>query len=58
MSVTTRHPQYIATRDTWDNLRAAYIGDAAIRTTLPSTRQGRQTATRTRYLPAPIGHET
>ena len=55
MSVTTHHPQYLASRDMWDSLRSAYIGDTALRAILPSTRQSRQTMTRTRYLPRPSG---
>jgi hypothetical protein len=55
MSVTTRHPQYVQALDTWQALRAAYLGDSAVKTTLPSLRAGRQTATRTRFLPRPAG---
>lgn len=55
MSVTTRHPQYLASDETWLNLRSAYLGDAAVRQMAPPLRQGRQTLTRTRFLPRPSG---
>ena len=55
MSVTTRHPQYVAYSDRWVSLRHAYEGDAAIRSAFASPRQGRYTMTRTRYLPRPSG---
>ena len=55
MSVTARHPQYHAMRDRWQSLRDAYEGQAALTSTMPSTRPGRQTMTRTRYLPRPSG---
>jgi hypothetical protein len=55
MSVTTRHPQYRASRDLWQSLRDAYLGDIAVRNAPLSGGHGRQTASRTRYLPRPAG---
>ena len=55
MSVTTRHPQYIRSEDTWARLRDAYIGDSAVQRPASNLRQGRQTFSRTRYLPRPSG---
>ena len=54
MSVTARHPQYMAMRDRWQSLRDAYEGQAALTASL-STRTSRQTMMRTRYLPRPSG---
>lgn len=57
MSVTTPHPAYQAMLPIWEDIRAGYLGEIAVKGALPMSRIGGREWTQPgmRYLPRPAG---
>lgn len=57
MSVTTPHPAFTAMLPLWEDLRAGYLGETAVKGALPLRRSGQRDWTQPgmRYLPRPAG---